>query len=235
MSDELLKALGRTQREDDAAGQPSGDTSIESLVSPIDNEEASSLLNDVFATVDAADESKPAEPEPEPGNVVELAPRRGRVWVAAAVAIAAAMLLWVFVRPSAPSLPAYTAVSIAGGPADVRSGDESIKTALTLTAADDPIDWRFAPAAPADGVAVAILAKSATGETRFTKVESAEIAASGSVKMHGPLDRFIALEDGVWTVDVLFATLGALPADANKAAAGGDWQSHRIQVTIAAH
>lgn len=234
MSDELLRALGRVQREDDAAGLPSGAELSESLTSPIDDTEAASLLDDVFAAVDAQ-HSEADETEAPPTEVVELAPRRARVWVALAVAVAAAALLWVVARPSTQMIPEYSAVSIAGGPAEVRGSDASVQSTLALTAPGDVVDWRFAPATPNPAVDVGILVRSSDGDTRFVEVESAEVRESGAVRIHGPLDEIVALAPGEWTVDVLFAAPGGLPADAKAAAAGGDWQSHRIQVTIAAH
>ncbi len=240
MADELLRALAEGQRKADAAEPPP-------IADAVDGDAGEGLLDDLFAELDAR---PPADDVPAPATVTELPRRSPTTWtaVAVAVAVAAALALWFAVRaPAAPGMPAYTAVAISGGPAAVRGEGDAVASTVTLETPSGAIDWRFAPATPVEGgVEVVLVARSADAEPVVSKATGAEIKDSGSVRLRGPLDGFIDLAPGAWTIDVVFAAKGHAPdsatdADdandengANDANDGGGWPRHTIEVIISA-
>lgn len=233
MGDELLDALAKRQQEADAADAPA-------IADAVDGDAGEALLDDLFGALDAkASEAPPSKPpvEAAPSNVTELSPRRSATWTAVAVAFAAAaaLVLWFAIRPpAAPGMPAYNAVAISGGPAAVRGQHDAVATKIELESPSGMIKWDFAPATSVkNGVEVALLARNAGGDVVFTKAPSAKVVESGSVRLRGPLDSFIELPAGTWTVEVIFAPKGHAPESADDAQET-DWPRHAIEVIISA-
>lgn len=231
MADELLRALGKRQRELDEGPSP--------LADAVGGDAGEALLDDLFGALDAK-ASKPAEAESKPDNVAtvtELPRRRSALWATAAVvlAAAAALVLWFGTRaPDLPALPTYTAVAIAGGPASVRGDHDAVAAKLQLLSPSDNVRLEYAAAAPVkQSLAVSLLARPASGDPIFATASAAEISPSGSVRLQGPLSRFIQLEPGSWTVEVIITPAEAAPTSAEDAAQGG-WQRLPIEVIIAA-
>jgi hypothetical protein len=264
MADELLRALGKRQREEPAAAVPSetndqtmhpstaGDERAGDMLRPFDEGERASLLDAVFERLDAGGEAGGADDEDEPttvaapsadaAKVVELLPRRSRMRVgviAIAASLAAALLLWLVVRPAqtpdrpaVAALPEYTITQLRGGDATMRSEPSAPPSAITL-APGKAIDFIVTPSTPVHGpVGVAVLATPERGAPVLTRVE-AEISAEGVVRLRGPIDALGPDAPGTWTVDLLVARPEALPNDADAAMADGPWSRSRIEVTIA--
>jgi len=229
MADELLHALGKRQRELDESDPP--------LMDAVEGDAGEALLDGLFEQLDAAP-SKPApESETTPATVTELPRRRSAVWATAAVvlAAAAALVLWFATRaPETLALPTYHVVAIAGGPASVRGDHDAVAKTLTLISPSDNVRLEFAAASPVgQSLTVSLLARPASGAPVFATASVAEISPSGSIRMQGPLDRFIALQPGTWTLEVIITPTEAAPASADDATEG-DWQRFPIEVIIAA-
>lgn len=266
MADELLRALGKRQREEPAAAVPSetNDQTMHSstarderagdMLRPFDEGERASLLDAVFERVDAGGEAGGSDDEDEPmpgaapaeapraAEVVDLAARRSRMRVgviAIAASIAAALLLWLVVRPAqtpdrpaVAALPEYTVTQLRGGDATMRSEPSAPPSAITLPVGRS-IDWIVTPRTPVHGpLGVMVLATPERGAPVLTPVE-AEISGEGVVRLRGPIDALGPDAPGTWTVDLLVARPEALPEDAEAAMADGPWSRSRIEVTIA--
>lgn len=229
MADELLEALAKRQRESDAKDPPIP-------LDAFEGDAGDALLDDLFGELDekAGQTPAPSATVEVPSNVTTLPNRRSAAWAAAgiAVAVAAALLLWLAKPSPATELPGYSAVSLAGGPAAVRGDHEDVPEAIELGRPDDSIDWRFSPAVPVEGeVEVVLSARLATGERVFAAVPNPTVSSSGSVRLRGPLNGFIELGEGHWTVEVIFARPGHAPASAEEAK-GDDWPRLPIEVII---
>lgn len=229
MADDLLRALGRHQRED--------------LERPADapeplQDDDERLLDEVFGRLDAAE-------SPGPAPVIDLDARRRR-WALVTVltSVAAALVLgfwWIASTITANNpdaiarLPDYATSSLRGGPASHRS-EPAPSEALSLRASDR-IEWDVTPAEPVrEPLAVALLAEPTAGPARLVPEVAAEISESGVVRLRGPLDGFVALEPGAWTLTLIIAAPDLLPRelaeldDEQRSA----WQRVSIRVTITA-
>ncbi|MGH1343864.1 MAG: hypothetical protein ACRBN8_20065 [Nannocystales bacterium] len=229
MADELLEALAQHQRETDAKDPPIP-------LDDFDGEAGDALLDDMFAELDAK-AAIAAAPSiaAQPPNVTELPQRRSTVWVAAAVALAAAaaLVLWFAVRaPVVDALPTYNAIEIAGGPAAIRGDHDAVASQLELRGPDDNIDWKFSAASSVEqSVAVSLLATSKDGQVVFAKAVDANLKASGSARLRGPLDGFIDLPPGQWTVEVVFSHASEAPSSPDEVR-DSHWQRLPIEVII---
>lgn len=229
MGDELLEALAKRQRESDAKDPPI----------PLDGFEGDAgdaLLDEMFGELDAKSPAAViSSTVAQPSNVTALPRRRSAVWasVAVALAAAAALVLWFAIRaPAANALPAYNAVAIAGGPAAVRGDHDAVADRLELTAPEDIIDWKFSAASPVEeSVAVSLLATSKDGQVVFAGSVAAKVMASGSARLRGPLNTFIELLPGQWTVEVVFSGTSEAPSSADEVREGS-WQRLPIEVII---
>ncbi|NVB42777.1 hypothetical protein G6O69_33455 [Pseudenhygromyxa sp. WMMC2535] len=259
MDDELLRRLGRYQRE-----ALESEPAREELPEPLAGEARARLLDDVFARLETESPETETETEapeaevvmaetPEPtssspprskseageadGGVVELRARSRRSlhFMGPALAAAAGLLLWWGVRSDpgqeVAALPRYELSRFEGGVASTRGAAE-VQASLRLRP-DDAIDWVFTPAQPIHGpVAVAIAAESSAGEQRFAGPVDAEISPEGAIRLHGGLDGFVALDAGEWRVQVLVATPGLLPEKFVAEEAQGAWQRIVVGVKI---
>ncbi len=233
MADELLEALGQRQRETDAAKPPIP-------LGDFEGEAGDALLDDMFGELDDKARQKPAPSESPPpteaapDNVTALPKRSPAVWAGAGIVIAAAaaLVLWLAMPSSIDPLPAYGPVSIAGGPAAVRGDHEGIPEVLKLEDPSDNIEWRFAPATSVEGdLEVVLSARRADGERVFATVPNATVTPTGSVQLRGPLNSFIELDEGHWTVQVIIARAGHAPGSAEDAMRE-DWPRFPIEVII---
>ncbi|MCR9160708.1 MAG: hypothetical protein ACE37F_20650 [Nannocystaceae bacterium] len=227
MGDELLEALAKRQRELDQA-EPA-------LAGAVEGDAGEALLDGLFAELDAQPETKPKKSKPDPEKVVELPKRRSPVWAAAAaLVLAAALLLW-FARPTPPpALPEYRALSVSGGAAAVRGEHDGVASELQLHSQRDTVRLEFAAAKPVNqAVRVSLLARRPSGAAVFAPLDDLHVSDSGSFRIRGPLERFIRLSEGQWTLEVIVAPESHAPESADEAASG-DWQRVPIEVIIAA-
>jgi hypothetical protein len=99
---------------------------------------------------------------------------------------------------------------------------------------DSAIDWVLTPARPIrDPLGVALLARSDAGELRFVGHLDAEISEQGAVRLQGPLDHYVVLAPGDWTVKLFVATPDELPSDADEASEHtARWRSVALRVII---
>lgn len=142
-------------------------------------------------------------------------------WVGAAVASAAAIALTIWSIGSrrereaasvaaAPALPSY-ALTTDSGLATAR-GDDPTPTPLRYRAGNQ-IDWLLRPEedVQADVLVLGCARADASGERRpLPLAELAEISATGSIRLHGPIAA-LGLEPGVWTVTLTVAPATAPP------------------------
>lgn len=222
MADELLQALGKRQREAEGGPVPHLDA--------VDGEDGEALLDGLFEQLDA---KAPAD-APAPQATVTPLPQRNARWAAlgVVVAMAAALLLWFGTRSAVPTLPSYRATAIEGGPALVRDAPDGVADRVELSAPSDRIDWSFAPATPVEGALdVALSAQRNDDGTRVFSRATAQVSASGGVRLRGPLSDFIALTPGTWSVDVIIAPETHGPSSA-QAATASDWPRVTIGVII---
>ncbi len=228
MADELLQSLGKQQRELDESDPP--------LADAVAGDEGEALLDGLFEELDAKPATEGSAPEAEPAEVVELPRKRSAMWATAGVvfAAAAALVLWFATRTAAPpELPQYTAVTITGGPAAVRGDHDAVQDVVKLRNPSDTIDWRVAAESPVEQeIAVSLLASQNGGKTVFAAVADAKISGSGSVRLRGPLDRFIELTPGSWSVDIVISPASYAPTE-STGAASDKWQRVSIEVIIA--
>ncbi|MEX1369506.1 MAG: hypothetical protein AB1Z98_40640 [Nannocystaceae bacterium] len=251
MVDDPLEALGGRQREADAMNRDDADISAElrDLLRPFEGQERDGLLDGVFARLDAASEAPPsANDERAPvdgvGSVaqapVDLGAQRSRrsVLIGVVVAMAAAVLLWVGLRPSPTTLggdglPSYQATQLRGGASQMRAAEAGVPTRLELEAADR-IEWTFTPGTPArQPVAAVLLAVPTEGEPVLTPLSEAEVSERGVVRLVGSLEDFVRLSPGPWHVTVIIGAPDALPSTTTSATADGPWARVELDLVVA--
>jgi hypothetical protein len=241
MDDQLLRALGRHQREDlDAPDVPvAADDPWREAEQPLADDERERMLDAVFAAVDAPIASAS---EPPVAPVIELATRRRRPLIGVVLGLAAALGLLTFGWREFGSrdeiggtrLPEYATAHLRGGPASQRGDTPDPPTTLTLTATDD-IDWILAPSEPTDiTLAVALLAEPEQGEPILVTDIDPGRSQSGVVRLRGRLDHIVALTPGIWTLTVLIAERGELPTEVEQASASeaASWRAASVRVTV---
>jgi hypothetical protein len=254
MSDDLLSALGRVQRED--LEEPSA-VADDALSRPFDADEREDILAGVFGRLDASEAEpepegegqtqveEPSEPQRKDTKVVALVRRSRVALVSSVLAVAAAAALVWWVAPSGresgtvATVPVYTFTQLRGGIAGTRS-DPSAPSGEALPELelrhDSSIDWVLTPEQPTgEPVGVALFARSAAGEVAFVPRLGVELSERGAVRIKGPLNRFVMLAPGTWTVTLLLAAADQLPNDAERAGEGSAaWRSLMVRVIIVA-
>jgi len=256
MADELLRALGREQKRPAAASQEtdldaSTDTQEpDAMLRRFDDDERAALLDSVFDAVDAkveqdSEDSKDSEDSSESAEsakVVAIESRRpGRMWLAVALAAAAAILLAFLLRgsstpvdepPRIASLPAYQVTKLRGGVAKVRDRPDAPPKEVELTA-DSPLDWELAPDRPVrEPVGLVILATSDGGAK--TIVPEVDVSPEGVVRLHGPASSRLPLPAGRWKLELVVVPKTALvePSDSEAADLDARWNRHLVWATI---
>lgn len=224
MDDELLRALARTHRSLEPSDQPmrahadtrtDRDGILETLIAPLDADERASVLDNVFAKIDAGTAAHAEAP------IAIAKPSRGRTVgvLAVAVAIAAVLVLWL-AQPrgggGGPELPSYALTELRGGAAEVRSDPGAIDRVLALQPGDS-IALVLTPATATAGPLVVDLVAQAPGKPDVMARVDAQIAKSGAVRIEGPLDRFLALEPGEWQIWAVVSPADRAPTDAAAA------------------
>jgi hypothetical protein len=239
MDDELLRGLGRHQREDlDRSDEP-----WDELSEPFDDVTREQLLDAVFERVDAEAEQPASEPERAHGTVIDLASRRRGVVFGLLVAAAAAVMLGIWwSRAPAPDssrtiamLPEYETSELRGGAASHRSAPDSEIESVTMGARDQ-LEWVVTPVEPVSGpIGIALLAEPELGQPILVSELHAEITGPGAVRLLGPLDDFVELAPGTWTLTLFIAPPDQLPSGLEQArtSEGGSWQRVSVRVTIA--
>jgi hypothetical protein len=218
VDDEILGPLGRAQRDEDAmsTGEPA---TAGPLHRPLDAQERAQVLDGLLQRLER-DGSTTAASAPPPA-VVPLSAARERNktrWVGVAMvalAIAAALVLWIGRRDAGVQLPGYAITVLDGGAADVRSDPRAVDRTVVLRTGDR-ISLVVTPDRPATAaVAVWLLARGG-GPSQLVRVD-ATVAPSGAVKLEGALDRWLKLAPGEWTIDVVVGPADRAPADAEAA------------------
>ncbi len=253
MADELLRALGRRQRQgplgSDAA-QPNanevdGVAALgEGVGLPFDDAESEALLDGAFAVVEGQ-ETSAAEAE-EPATQSADAPvsldsrRRSRVGVlvAAVAAIAAAVLLVWFIRsgegpdgPTVASLPSYAVTQLRGGTTTVRDRPDAPPQAITI-ASDATIDWVITPDRPVrEALTLVIVASPSEGTPRFFVPAGTTFSPEGVARLRGSADALLGLPPGEWRLELIVAPAGQSPETLEQARAAG-FPSATISATI---
>jgi hypothetical protein len=129
------------------------------LTAPFDAHERTAMLDAVFAQVDRA---VPATDVRELGSVSGGTRARTGMLVAFALAVAAALVLWVAKpAPVGANLPDYTLTELQGGVMSVRSDPGAVDRPLHISTADR-IEIVASPATPVPGPLVVDLVAQAT-------------------------------------------------------------------------
>lgn len=247
MDEDLLRALGKRQRAAEPSERDGESVSealspeLAALLEPIDGEEADDLIDGAMRRLDASEPAADAKGEStsETPSDESTAAANWKGAVAVVVAMAAALVLWFGLSSGGGgTMPEYTVVSLQTGPAAMRSdGGGSVQRKVS-TPAGGPIDWKFSPSGTVPGtVAVALLATNMAGESKLVRPKGVAITPAGAVRITGPLDRFIALSPGAWTVEVIIGPPDTLPSSPDAAIEAGrdaGWQSVPLEVTITA-
>jgi hypothetical protein len=234
VDDELLRALARRQARSRAENDPAMHTATDesydesegndALMRPLDAAEREAVLDAVFSRLDAGDvaDSEPVGAVAPAIALESRRPSRGRLgaMLGAAVAIAAALVLWIArpgVRPG-EALPDYAISTLHGGASTVRSDPTEVDRTLVLTDGAQSIDVVVAPAHAVTGpVAVTLIAEASDRPAQLVAVDSAEISPSGSVRLRGPLSKFIVLEPGTWQLWIVITRADDRPTSAEAA------------------
>jgi hypothetical protein len=218
MHDDVLRALGRHQREqlDERSPEP-----LDELRRPFDDVTREALIDQALARGD-------------PGSVIRLSRRRVAVLLLASAA-ALALVFQKFNRSGSrfdreraiAMLPEYSS-QLRGGRARQRGGGDSD---LTLAASDE-IDWLLTPAEPVrQAIGVVLIAEADHARARFVPRPDAHVAESGVIRLRTRLE----LEPGEWTLTLVIAAPSDLPNNLEDArAAEGPWQRVSVRVTIVA-
>lgn len=236
MDDELLSTLGRVRR--DELAEPSAEADpVHAAEAPLTNTERTRVLDSVFAKLDAD------ERESTTSGAKVIAPSRWRsgALVGAVLAIAAALVL-VIARPSVhhddemSALPSFTITRIEGGASAVRSDPGS--GPLQLRSVSDAIDIVITPGARVhEQLTVVVVARGDDGTRRMVTItDLVERSPDGAIRIRGPLDRFVVLAPGAWTIEWLVSRKGAEPrslAALDDAKAGSAWRSVTTKAIIA--
>lgn len=236
MDDELLSTLGRLRR--DELAEPSAEADpVHAAEAPLTNTERTRVLEAVFAKLDAD------EPEPSTSAAKVIAPSRWRsgALVGAVLAIAAALVL-VIARPSMhhddelSALPGFTITRLEGGASALRS--DPAQGLLRLRSVSDAIDIVITPDVRVhEHLAVVVVARGDDGERRMATItDVVERSPDGALRIRGPLDRFVVLAPGTWTIEWLVGRAGAEPttlAALDDAKAARAWRSVTMEAIIA--
>ncbi|HET6583578.1 MAG TPA: hypothetical protein VFG69_09020 [Nannocystaceae bacterium] len=240
MDDELLRALARHHRrthgETDPGMPPTSDGSADEraaeLSRPLSAQERDSVLDAVFSAVDASADAGSAP-------VARSSAKRGVIAViGVAVAIAAALVLWI-ARPggnAAVELPAYSITSLKGGVATVRAEPTEVDRELLLEGDANEIDVVVTPASAVQGpLAVTLVAQAPDEAPRMTIAESAEISESGAIRLRGRVTRFLRLPPGAWQLWVVVTPANRVPKDPDDALHNESYAraSFRVKLTSA--
>jgi hypothetical protein len=224
VDDELLRALARTQSRHAGSDAPMNTTADpvahagplpSELVRPLDAAERAAILDAVFANVDGAS-STPTDiasaRASRPGRFVAL--------VGAAIALAAAFVLWVAIpRRDDARLPSYELTELRGGASTVRSTTSDTDRRLELQRGDT-IELTLTPATAIDvPLVVDVVAESTDGMARIARVP-ARVSPSGAVRLEGALDAWLPLELGEWRITVSVASAEDAPSTVDDALVG---------------
>lgn len=242
MDDELLRALGRAQRNpaamqttaphDSASPAPVRDD----LTRPLDSAERALVLDALFAEIDVQRDPGPAETPVVPAPEIRSRSRARLAGViGAVVAIAAALVLWLGRPPASyAELPSYAMTELQGGVSAVRSDPSALDRVLDMRPGGK-IQLVMTPAVPSkEPLVVDLVAQQEGAEDRMVRV-TPEVSPSGAVRLTGVLTDLIALEPGPWTITVVVSPAAAAPDDPEAAlsAAAGRRASFRIELRAA--
>ncbi len=224
MTDELLRALGERQARDPAA-QPGADPVLAATMAPFEGDERTRLLDGVLDALDGLEGPRTEGSSPGSPAVVELSSRRRSIvpLAGAAVALAAAVVLWLGLRgPVAPAadaaLPPYAATRLDGGTATMRSLDAP-PSVLSLRP-DAALDWILTPRSPVRApVGAVILAVAPDQPGVLIEPRGLEVSAEGVVRITGAAAEVLPLAPGRWSITVVLGPPHALPHTAAEAEA----------------
>jgi hypothetical protein len=248
MDDELLRALGRHQR--DELDAPEGEVEGDDAMRPFDDAERERMLDAVFLGVAAGEATQPvsvaANDPPAGAQVISLNRRRTAVLglLLASAAALSLVIWWSASRDPAghqdavAMLPEYATSELRGGRAAQRSAPDE-QAGLTLAPTDE-IDWTVTPAEPVGSrPGVVLLAEDEADRALFVPDTGARITDSGAIRLRAPLERLFGsqadrLEPGEWTFTLLIGPAGKLPDTLEEARAEGPWQRVSVRLTLVA-
>ncbi|HWB77911.1 MAG TPA: hypothetical protein VG755_23265 [Nannocystaceae bacterium] len=234
MDDELLSTLGRVRR--DELAEPSAEAEpVHTAEAPLTNTERTRVLDAVFAKLEAEDTAASG------AKVITPSRWRSGALLGAVLAIAAALVL-VIARPSVrhddelSALPSFTITRLEGGTSAVRSDPRA--GPLHLRSSSDAIDIVVTPGTRVhEQLAVVVVARGGDGAPRMAVItDLVERSPDGALRIRGPLDRFIVLAPGKWTIEWLVSRAGAEPqsiAALDDAKAKRAWRSVTTEAIIA--
>ncbi len=244
MNDELLRALGREQEQDLERPSPLPDDGRWSEAGqPFDGGEREALLDAVLDQVETGSSQAPETARPndtDSSDVVELsgASRRHRVaLVGGLLALAAALVLWLMVRPGdersqIARTSAYSITQTRGGITTQRVDHDP---ALRFHP-DASIDWVLTPdrvvATPA-GLAILAEPVDAPGtQVVFSGPVEVEQSEEGAIRLRGTLSNILPLSPGRWRLSLYVAAPQQLPAGADAARTEGPWHREPIVIEV---
>lgn len=244
MADELLRALGKRQKDaDESMNAPAPQAGSEGApvdaeaTRPFDGEERAELLDAVFAEVDAV-----AGEADAPAPPVDLAARRaarGRTLVAAAIAVAAAVLLFLFLRgdaqdPGAPEiakLPDYALTELRGAKATTRDDPDAPPTEVALDS-DATLEVVLTPAkAVRESVTLVVIATRSGEDSRLLEAAGVVVTEQGAIRWQGTVDTELGLQPGQWSLEFVVVPAGSVPKTV-EAASNEAFPRTRIKATI---
>lgn len=133
-------------------------------------------------------------------------------WVAAPLAAAAAVALWVGTRPAADTLPAYELDVVRAKSS--RAPGEARDTEVTLDP-DGDLELVARPATPAPDVAArAVLVRDGTARPWAAPID---VSSEGAVRIAGANKALFPETRGTWEIVVLVAKKDALPSEPEAA------------------
>lgn len=225
MSDEFLKALGRTgRRERDGADAAVGDA-------PALDEAVKERM--VAAALDALAEGKRPAKEPDVVRLVDAAPRRRRPLLARAAVVSAVLLaasLALFVGLRKDSLPGYSA-SVRGGTQEWRGEPPpGAPEAPLVVRGDGELEIVLRPAEP---VKRQLQARAFAVKGEVVRPLPVEVSAQGAARLVGRADVLLGPAPegvGAWRVTLFVGT--GVPESLRDAQARDDLRRVVVPVTV---
>lgn len=248
MTDELLRRLGRAERESRLAdewdevleGRMSADEAMERSRARGDSDglealaRASTALTEperkkwtshARAALQTTDDDDAPTAPPSADAPVDLARQRARRrwgWggLATLVAVAAALVLWLRARPDAGDLgvegeplPPFTMIIRNDTVTELRGADDATLEGPAPYRPDSRVHWSFQPDAPISGALELAAVVHGDDLSCLARPTVARASADGALELRGTVDETLGLGPGRWTLDVIVARAGSLPAD----------------------
>ena len=156
---------------------------------------------------------------------IDLAAHRRRRWglgtLMAVVAIAASLLLWSRMRPSAvapdavvPPLPGFTMTVRNDYVQEIRGDEGSPSEGPHAYRVDSELHWVITPEAPVtDALELAAIIHVSDGPACLVRPPASRVTEEGVLQLRGTVGEVLGLRPGDFRVELLVARTGALPDD----------------------